>query len=55
MGLTNITIMNIIEKCFGKNPIYFSTTTGNNNLGLDEYLIQEGLVYRLSNIKNNTF
>ena len=54
IGLTNITIMSIIEKCFDKNPIYFSTTTGNNNLGLDDYLVQEGLVYRLSNQKNNT-
>jgi len=54
IGLTNITIMKIIEKCFDKYPIYFSTTTGNNNLGLDDYLIQEGLVYRLVNQKNNT-
>ena len=54
LGLTNITIMKIIEKCFDKQPIYFSTTTGNNNLGLDDYLVQEGLVYKLSHIKNNT-
>ena len=52
--MTNITIMKIIEKCFGNFPIYFSTTTGNNNLGLDDYLIQEGLVYRLTSQKNNT-
>jgi len=54
VGLTNITILKIIEKCFNKNPIYFSTTTGNNNLGLDDYLIQEGLVYKLSNQLNDT-
>ena len=54
VGLTNITILKIIEECFDLNPIYFSTTTGNNNLGLDDYLIQEGLVYKLSNQKNNT-
>ena len=54
VGLTNITILKIIETCFDKNPIYFSTTTGNNNLGLDDYLIQEGLVYKLSNQLNNT-
>ncbi len=54
IGLTNITIMKIIEDCFDKYPIYFSTTTGNNNLGLDDYLIQEGLVYKLTNQKNNT-
>ena len=54
IGLTNITIMKIIEKCFGNFPIYFSTTTGNNNLGLDDYLIQEGLVYKLTSQKNNT-
>tara|TARA_B110000014_G_scaffold121656_1_gene83590 strand:- start:639 stop:3788 length:3150 start_codon:yes stop_codon:yes gene_type:complete len=54
LGLTNITIMKIIEQCFDKRPIYFSTTTGNNNLGLDDYLVQEGLVYKLSNTKNNT-
>lgn len=54
IGLTNITIMKIIEKCFGRFPIYFSTTTGNNNLGLDDYLVQEGLVYKLTNRKNNT-
>ena len=54
LGLTNITIMRIIETCFDKNPIYFSTTTGNNNLGLDDYLMQEGLVYRLTNQKNST-
>ncbi len=54
IGLTNITIMKIIEKCFDNYPIYFSTTTGDNKLGLDEYLIQEGLVYRLTNQKNNT-
>ncbi len=54
VGLTNLTILKIIEKCFDKNPIYFSTTTGNNNLGLDDYLLQEGLVYKLTNQKNNT-
>ena len=54
VGLTNITILKIIEECFDLNPIYFSTTTGNNNLGLDDYLVQEGLVYKLSNQKNNT-
>ena len=54
VGFTNITILKIIEKCFNKNPIYFSTTTGNNNLGLDDYLIQEGLVYKLSNQLNDT-
>jgi len=47
-GLTNFTIMHIIENCFDKQPIYFSTTTGTNNLGLHDYLIQEGLVYRLT-------
>ena len=40
--------MNIIEQCFDDRPIYFSVTTGNNQLGLDEYLLQEGLVYRLT-------
>tara|TARA_B100001142_G_scaffold142371_1_gene143571 strand:- start:2229 stop:5219 length:2991 start_codon:yes stop_codon:yes gene_type:complete len=49
LGLTNITIMNIIEKCFDNRPIYFSVTTGNNQLGLDDYLLQEGLVYKLTN------
>ena len=48
MGLTNITIMNIIEQCFDERPIYFSVTTGNNQLGLDDYLLQEGLVYKLT-------
>ena len=54
LGLTNITIMNIIEKCFDKNPIYFSVTTGNNQLGLDDYLLQEGLVYKLTNKLNDS-
>ena len=49
LGLTNITIMKIIEECYGERPIYFSVTTGNNQLGLDDYLIQEGLVYKLTN------
>ena len=49
LGLTNITIMNTIEKCFDSRPIYFSVTTGNNQLGLDDYLLQEGLVYKLTN------
>ena len=54
LGLTNITIMNIIEKCFDKRPIYFSVTTGNNQLGLDDYLLQEGLVYKLTNQLNTS-
>jgi len=54
LGLTNISIMKIIEECFGERPIYFSVTTGNNQLGLDEYLLQEGLVYKLTNKINNS-
>ena len=53
LGLTNFTIMKIIETCFHKQPIYFSTTTGSNNLGLNDYLVQEGLVYRLIDKKHN--
>ena len=49
LGLTNFTIMQIIETCFDERPIYFSTTTGTNNLGLHKYLVQEGLVYKLVN------
>ena len=49
LGLTNFTIMQIIETCFDERPIYFSTTTGTNNLGLHKYLVQEGLVYKLIN------
>ena len=49
LGLTNITIMKIIEECYDERPIYFSVTTGNNQLGLDDYLVQEGLVYKLTN------
>ena len=45
--------MKIIETCFHKQPIYFSTTTGSNNLGLNDYLVQEGLVYRLIDKKHN--
>ena len=51
---TNLVIMKIIESCFGTFPIYFSTTTGLNNLGLDDYFIQEGLVYKLIAAKNYT-
>ena len=51
LGLTNIAILNIIEHCYGNRPIYFSVTTGDNNLGLTDYLIQEGLVYKLSDKK----
>ena len=52
-SLTNVSVMKIIEQCFGKRPIYFSMTTGDNNLGLENYLIQEGLVFRLVNINSN--
>tara|TARA_B110000116_G_scaffold160559_1_gene138945 strand:- start:542 stop:1636 length:1095 start_codon:yes stop_codon:yes gene_type:complete len=51
LGLTNIAILNIIEHCYGNRPIYFSVTTGDNNLGLNDYLVQEGLVYKLSEKK----
>jgi len=53
LGLTNIAILNIIEHCYGNRPIYFSVTTGDNNLGLDDYLVQEGLVYKLTGEKYN--
>ena len=52
LGYTYLTIMEIIEKCFDHRPIYFSVTTGNNQLGLDDYLVQEGLVLKLTNTKN---
>ena len=40
-------MINNINKDGWERPIYFSTTLGRDNLGLDDYLVLEGMAYRL--------
>ncbi|MAT38945.1 MAG: hypothetical protein CL946_05005 [Ectothiorhodospiraceae bacterium] len=53
-GIRNqdILIIRIIENNFGDRPIYFALSTSpNDRIGLDEYLVVEGLAYRLTPVK----
>jgi VanZ family protein len=51
LELSDLATVGLIRENLGKRPIYFSWTTGGHpgrNLGLDPYLITEGLVRRLN-------
>tara|TARA_Y100000590_G_scaffold367627_1_gene427791 strand:- start:958 stop:4323 length:3366 start_codon:yes stop_codon:yes gene_type:complete len=47
-------ILKIIHDVAFERPIYFAATVANNNqIGLEKYLLMEGMTYRLSLNKNN--
>jgi hypothetical protein len=50
LGRSDLAVLQIIKDQLGKRPIYFSASTANipDQMGLSEYLVNEGLVRRLS-------
>ena len=44
----DIAILRIIQQNLGKRPIGWATTAGRNFIGLDQYILQRGMVYTLS-------
>ncbi len=40
-------VLRILQENLGRRPIAWSVTTGRDFLGLDRYLVQQGLVFRL--------
>ncbi len=50
MYVKDIMVLRLIQENFGKRPIYFALTAGNaNRMGLDRYVTQEGLAFKLHN------
>ncbi len=49
LGRSDLAVMQIIKDQLGRRPIYFSSSTANipDQLGLSQYLVNEGLVRRL--------
>ena len=50
LGRADLAVLQIIKDQLGKRPIYFSTSTASipDQMGLSEYLVNEGLVRRLN-------
>jgi len=50
MYVKDIMVLRLIQENFGRRPIYFALTAGNaNRMGLDRYVTQEGLAFKLHN------
>jgi hypothetical protein len=49
MYVKDIMVLRLIQENFGRRPIYFALTAGNaNRMGLDRYVTQEGLAFKLN-------
>jgi hypothetical protein len=47
-------VLRILQENLGRRPIAWSLTTGRDFLGLDRYLVQQGLVFRLKSAVPDT-
>ena len=47
MGPSDIVMMRILQQNAGRRPIVWSVTAGREYLGMDQYLVQQGLGYQL--------
>lgn len=47
-------VLRILQENLGRRPIAWSLTTGRDFLGLDRYLVQQGLVFRLASAVPDT-
>jgi len=54
LRVQDIMILHIVQNNFPKRPVHFAVTIGGNNaMGLDQFAIMEGLVYTLTEERQN--
>lgn len=51
---SDILVLRLVQENVGRRPIAWSTTTGRDFVGLDRYLVQQGLVYRLEAVPTDS-
>lgn len=54
LRVQDIMILHIVQNNFPKRPVHFAVTIGSNNaMGLDQFAVMEGLVYTLTEERQN--